>query len=140
MLISFFFLRLQAIITVLRTRMGRMLDSSLRKAVFRWRMTSPAPDQLPSQLSQLKTSQQFKRVVQAVLVKAGQKASKRQEVGLKLHDPFLPFGFGHSCGMEPTASVFAVHFLLFFSPLRCCRSFLLYWLFVFNLWLWPFSV
>lgn len=60
-------------------------------------MTSPAPDQLPSQLSQLKTSQQFKGVAQTVPVKAGRKASKRQEVGLKLHDPFLSLGFGHSC-------------------------------------------
>jgi hypothetical protein len=68
--------------------MGRMLGSFLRKAVFRWRMISPAPDQLPSQLSQLRTSQQLKGVAQAVPVKAGRKASKRQEVDLKLHDPF----------------------------------------------------
>lgn len=149
MLISIF-PGLQAIITASPTRMERTLGSSLRKAVCRWRMTSPAPDQLPSQLSQLRMSQQLKGVAQAVPVKEGRKASKRQEVDLKLHNLLFPqfrslllltHQNNSMCGRGPTVSALAVRFPTSSSVLlKCCRSFLSYWVFVLNAWLWPSSV
>jgi hypothetical protein len=148
MLISIF-PRLQAIITASPTRMERTLGSSLRKAVCRWRMTSPAPDRLPSQLSQLRMSQPLKGVAQAVPVKAGRKASKRQQVDLKLLDPFFPqfrslrlltHQNNLMCGRGPTAIASAVRFPTSSFLLKRCRSFLSYWVFVFIACLWPSSV